>query len=152
MMYIVYGLSIDNFIPSEFHCNCPDKNCEAKKMDWDDIHPDLIYNLQKLRSKLAKPLQITSGARCIQHHYSICEKYNLPLTTKSKHIFGDTPERLRAADIKCKHLTTKELYMECEKLGFRGIGYYSGHVHVDVADRDQRWSVDKDTRKYKYLF
>lgn len=86
------------------------------------VDKELIFKLQMLRDRLGIPLKVISGYRTVQWNKKIKGSYN------SEHLHG------RAADISIKNImldiyTIKDLSV---KIGFRGIGLYKDHIHLDV--------------------
>jgi uncharacterized protein YcbK (DUF882 family) len=95
------------------------------------MHPDFVFRLQRLRSKLDRPMFVNSGFRCVTHNI------NTGGTRKSKHLEGI------AADISVLDWTSAEKY-ECLQLafelGFKGIGIYKRFIHLDTrAGQGKLW-------------
>lgn len=108
-----------NFILKEFECK--DGNHEVR------IDSKLLEKLQKLRDLINKPIYIVSGYRTKEYNKKIGGAKN------SQHIYG------KAADIKVKGMSIKELYNLADKVGFDGIGTYKTFLHVDVRGYKSRW-------------
>ncbi len=109
-----------NFFRDEFSCKC---NCGA-----DQIDPELISKLQKLRNVYAKPMVITSGVRCCKHNSEI------PGASKfSAHILG------LACDFKCTDSSERWKLIDMAMKIFPRVGLYDGWIHVDIqADKPQQ--------------
>jgi uncharacterized protein YcbK (DUF882 family) len=111
-----------NFRSSEFSCPC----CGAAA-----IHPELVYELQRLRNIVGAPIYVTSGYRCVRHNA----------------VVGGVPDSYHlqglAADIWCEKFSPPQLMMIAEQVtGFNegGIGEYPSHIHVDVRENGPaRW-------------
>jgi uncharacterized protein YcbK (DUF882 family) len=131
--------SIKYFRPDEFSCKC----VEHKNIPVYDMSSLLIYQLIRLRELINIPILITSGYRCEQYNAQIGGEPN------SAHIHKV------AADITISNPTferLRDLYLACEHIGFRGLGFYPARkiIHVDVMNRIQRWLCNKEG-KYIYF-
>lgn len=126
---IVAKLS-EHFDESEFACHCGrGVHCDAPP-----ISPELVAFLEKLRSKLGKPVRITSGTRCAYWNKRV----------------GGAPGSLHvrglAADIAVgNEAAAKALDKLADELGAGGIGLAKTFVHVDLRPRalgfpPLRWS------------
>jgi uncharacterized protein YcbK (DUF882 family) len=102
-----------NFTISEFACNDGSKNII--------VDFELVQLLQKLRDKLGKSIEITSGYRTITYNQK-CGGIST-----SNHLTG------KAADIKIAGMTPLEVAYAADKIGFMGIGVYPTFTHVDVC-------------------
>lgn len=102
----------------EFECPC----CNRIKLD-----SQLLQKLNYLRVRVNRPIYITSGYRC--------ENENIKVggTRNSYHLYG------KAADIYTKNMNTKDLALYAESVGFKGIGLYDTHIHVDVRTIKKVW-------------
>ena len=107
----------ENFKLSEFEC-------DGKVM----LDMRLVYELQKLRDIIKKPMTITSGYRTPEKNRSLKDS-----SPNSKHLYGI------AADIKVKGMKPEEIYFIAKHLQFNGIGLYNHHLHVDVRDKKAFW-------------
>lgn len=85
------------------------------------IHPDLPPMLEKLRSKIGKPIYITSGYRTPTYNAKVGGAKD------SYHLRG------MAVDIRVPGRTPQQVADAARKLGFGGIGVYSTFTHVDVG-------------------
>jgi zinc D-Ala-D-Ala carboxypeptidase len=107
-------LRTDNFSASELRCKC---GCnEPHKMNY-----DLLYKLQELRTEHNSPLTLTSAYRCINHP-----------NERNKAVPGQHATG-KAVDILVYNgAEAYEIQKLAFKLGFTGIAYGNGFVHVDV--------------------
>lgn len=123
---LVLLFNLNDFERDEFTCKC---GCGKN-----EINPELIQRLQKLRNFIKAPIYIVSGFRCKEHNDDVGGVKN------SQHLLGN------AADIKIKKnnkwLTGNEIYEIIEESGLfktGGIGCYSNFVHLDVRKTHARW-------------
>lgn len=122
------------FRESEFACKC---GCGLVS-----INPILIYALDELRSRLDKPIVITSGVRCESYNNRV---EGTPLSYHVPREFGGS----RAADICVPNLELMHLYEAVVYYGgFTGIGIYphQNFLHVDMRDGsggEARWLAVK---------
>lgn len=114
-----------NFSRSEFACRC---GCGL-----DDIHPETVEALQKMRDRLGAAIHVNSGCRCSTHNRAVggeLRSYHLPA------------QGCKAADITTRHMTPSEFadWIEDNSTEFcsGGIGRYKGFVHVDIGPK-RRW-------------
>lgn len=131
-----------NFNDAEFLCHCDDPNCTGK---IPLINEHFVRRLQRLRDLVGQPVIIISGVRCLRHNIAVGgseNSYHLPYNRCAADIA--TRKSLRT---KC----AKDIWLIGESLGFSGMGYLNGVVHVDIGDRYSRW-VSMDKGKYLYLF
>ena len=93
------------------------------------IDTDLVNILQKIRTHFGKAVTITSAYRTPSKNKAVGG------TTYSQHLYG------KAADIKVKGVTPKEVATYAEKLlgNSGGIGVYSTFTHIDVRSTKARW-------------
>lgn len=112
----------EHFYWHEFKCPCG--KCESKP---EDIAKDLLINLEDLRTIIDEPIVVTSGLRCKEYNQKVGG------SPKSKHLSG------LAADISVKHLTPVQIAYAAWLCGFRRIGVYPCHVHIDVAEGEYYW-------------
>lgn len=99
-----------NFSRAEFRC--PD-GCGR-----DNVDPNLVLVMQRLRNMLGSPLHVVSGVRCVRHNRRVGGIPN------SEHLAG------RAADIK------RWQFRAVQALGAGAIGVGVRHgwvMHVDVT-------------------
>ena len=116
----------ENFSSHEFACKGGNLCCGGSS----PVSERLVLALQELRDNIGKPVNVSSGFRCL--------KYNRRMRSEdsSQHALG------MAADIWVNGMDTRTLAEEVEKVyAFRhgGIGVYSGFVHVDVRKEKSRW-------------
>lgn len=108
-----------NFNRKEFACKC---GC-----GFDIIAVPFVDALQTFRDRLGVPIRVTSGCRCATHNQTVGG------VKDSYHSKG------LAADIVAQGLSPQQLYRAADLSGlFRGIGLYSGWIHVDYRPRTQR--------------
>lgn len=77
--------------------------------------------LQALRSLLGKPLIINSGYRSPEYNRRVRG------APRSKHVEGT------AFDISTRNHDRYELYATARDVGFKGFGFYSTFLHVDLG-------------------
>lgn len=121
-----------NFSSDEFACKC----CGRQ-----NINENLVFQLQKIRGIVKKPIIITSGYRCPAHNKKIGG------SPKSQHLLG------KAADIVIKGLSVKQMYqvlVPFHKKYFAGLGIYpeQGFIHIDTRDEPTIWVYIKSQGKY----
>jgi hypothetical protein len=109
----------ENFRLSEFAC----RHCGAVSISLG--FAELVARLQMLRSKVGKPVNVTSGYRCATHDYSVGTS---SVKGRGPHTTGT------AADIWWDGATVDEMARIAKECGFTGVGrYYSqGFIHVDL--------------------
>jgi zinc D-Ala-D-Ala carboxypeptidase len=90
-----------------------------------------LLNLEKLREDLGFPLPVTSGFRCEKHNAAI-----LGAAKNSQHMQG------LAVDISTNAMTAQKRFLFIQKalaLGFKGIGVYPSHIHLDERKEGAFW-------------
>ena len=94
------------------------------------VEDTLLDMLEELRENLKTPLVIKSGFRCMPHNKEIGG------APDSKHIYGE------AVDIhNVRPWLRAKLVHEAHRIGFRGFGFYKGHIHLDIrAESPAYWS------------
>jgi len=103
------------FSSVDFAC----KHCKITRID-----DDLLEKLERVRQSLGFPLVITSGYRCSKHNKDVGG------SERSSHLEG------YAVDVKLPDGAMKLMFItQAIKVGFKRIGVYSKHVHVDVDPR-----------------
>ena len=115
-----------NFKSTEFDCH--GKGCCSETL----VDQNLVNYLQKIRSYFGKPVNISSGYRCVTHNK------NVGGATGSRHAKG------QAADIYIDGIAPIEIARYAENLGIKGIGLYEtdkdGYfVHVDTRSTKSFW-------------
>jgi uncharacterized protein YcbK (DUF882 family) len=111
-----------HFSRSEFECKC---GC-----GYDTVDSKLIELLEKIRTRLAKPIKITSGCRCHEHNAKVGG------SLRSQHKLG------RAADIIVTDVDPAVVYRVAEELmrdEDGGIGKYEHFTHIDSRNGRARW-------------
>ena len=111
--------TIDRMVEIIKKCGCP---CVACKEIIQKINMELINKIIDLENRLQKHVIITSGRRCIPYNSSIGGYVDSP------HITG------LAADIRVEGIPILELAKICVDIGFKRVGIYPNHVHVDMID------------------
>lgn len=101
-----------NFSPQEMAC----KGTGRLMLD-----PDAMDKLQALRTRLGRPLLITSAYRSPEHNRAVGG------ASRSMHMQG------RAFDVRQENHDPREFIAAAQAVGFTGIGTYprSGFIHVD---------------------
>ena len=100
------------FNRAEFACKC---GC-----GFDDINPDLVNLLDRIRAHFDRPMTITSGCRCQIHNRHVGGAEH------SQHILG------RAADVVVAGIIPPLVAEAAAQYGANGIKVYSGWTHIDV--------------------
>lgn len=126
-----------NFKSTEFDCH--GSGCCAQTT----IDEKLVYNLQKIRDRFGKAVNISSGYRCPIHNK------NVGGASASRHVSG------MAADIFVRGIAPAEVAKYAEFIGILGIGLYEtdadGYfVHVDTRDYKSFWYGQ--AQKYRSTF
>ena len=119
----------ENFRKSEFEC----RDGTGVPEDLMDNLKELVENLQIIREHIDMPMRVISGYRS--------PKYNRKIkgARRSQHMLA------RAADLKVKGLTAKELreiiitLIKDGKIKKGGVGLYTSFVHYDTRGRNARW-------------
>ncbi len=112
----------ENFNLIEFQCRC----CGQVKLS-----PELLDKLQALRTKINKPLVITSGFRCKDHNIFVGG------AQRSQHLEGTAADVILAST----ELDADTLADLAIGLDFRGIGLYNSFVHLDVREVPAFWDT-----------
>ena len=117
-------VKLTNFTEDEFKCRCEDENCYGR------MNATLLIKLQNLRFMVDHPLKISSGLRCRAHNEKVGGAKNSP------HLHG------LAVDIDTKFLDSSQeakLIKYAMQVGFTGVGFYTGHLHLDVRPPHRVW-------------
>tara|TARA_X000000950_G_scaffold289460_1_gene413744 strand:- start:5496 stop:6011 length:516 start_codon:yes stop_codon:yes gene_type:complete len=118
---------------SLYEFNCKDKNKTPVPKKYLNNIKELAKNLEIIRAKFNKPIQIISGYRTPEYNKSIGG------ATKSQHMLG------KAADIRINGVTSKEIkevilkLINEGKISQGGVGSYPSFVHYDVRGVKARW-------------
>lgn len=96
------------------------------------MNQPLIRMLDYARDLAAVPFVITSSLRSREHNEAIGGAYG------SSHLFGD------AVDISCEPFLRPVILPALFAAGFRRVGIYANHVHVDISDKEFRAGPHKD--------
>jgi uncharacterized protein YcbK (DUF882 family) len=111
-----------NFTKEELECKCGCGFLPTK---------EAIEKLQNIRTKIGKPLIISSGARCASHNTAIKGSKN------SQHIHGI------AFDIKCPPGQLRmEVITAAIEEGFKGIGWAKTFLHIDLRSSPMCWEYN----------
>lgn len=86
------------------------------------LWPEFMNRLQNARNVLDKPFRIYSAHRCSLHNARVG---GAPL---SQHL-------TLAVDIGLGGLSPRTLHLACKNAGFRGFGFYTTFLHVDMGPR-----------------
>ena len=105
------------FEPEEFYCPCGRSTCEAPR----SIAPELGVALDVLRTKLRRPLIVTSACRCAWHNARLGGEAD------SQHLTG------RAADLLIASSAERFQLLKYAPTYFRRIGLAAKHLHVDTG-------------------
>lgn len=111
-----------NFKLREFAC----KHCGAVSISPSFV--ELVARLQMLRSKVGKPVNVTSGYRCAIHDAAVGTSSN---PGRGPHTTG------KAADIWWDGASVDEMAAKAKEVGFTGVGRYygQGFIHVDLREK-----------------
>lgn len=105
----------EHFAEAEFACRC------CGTLPTTGISMALLLGLERLRLRIGRPINISSGYRCPEHNRTVGGVSN------SQHVKGT------AADIYVDGMDVRELANICKQI-FDGVGTYvsQGFVHVDM--------------------
>ena len=101
----------EHFVSREFTCRC----CGETKVNF-----MLVLKLEDLRTKLNKPIIITSGYRCPKHNKEVGG------VKDSKHMYGI------AVDVKVNGVSPSEVAKVAKEVGFSFVKVYSSWTHIDI--------------------
>ena len=112
----------ENFSPQEIACRGTGRLL---------INPRAMDMLQRLRSRLGRPMIVNSGYRSPAHNTAVGGAPN------SKHLKGI------AFDVRMDNHDPHHYIAQAIDLGFKGIGTYprQGFVHVDARRSTGRWGA-----------
>ena len=107
----------EHFSEAEFTCRC------CGMLPTTGISMALLLGLERLRLRIGRPINISSGYRCPDHNRAVGGVWN------SQHVKGT------AADIYVDGMGVRELANICKQI-FDGVGTYvdDGFVHVDMRE------------------
>lgn len=107
----------EHFAENEFACRC------CGMLPTTGISMALLLGLERLRLRIGRPINISSGYRCPDHNRAVGGVWN------SQHVKGT------AADIYVDGMGVRELANICKQI-FDGVGTYvdAGFVHVDMRE------------------
>lgn len=120
------GKITENFKGSEFRCKC---GC-GKIL----IAEELVQQLQRIRNRFGASVTVNSGYRCAAHNKKVGS------TSSSPHLLG------LAADIKIEGVSSQEIAIAAEQIGFDGIALINDNaIHLDLKGR--KWYADERTNQ-----
>ena len=107
-----------------FRCPCGQCSLRPKQ--------ELIDRLNTARELFGLPIHVTSGVRCPEYNSTLPNA-----AADSGHTEGE------AADVACiTGQTRKRLAKALDLAGFKRIGFYKHHLHVDISDnKPESWWV-----------
>jgi len=118
------GIRWPNFTANEFTCNhCGEYYHDERVLDA----------LQAARSEIGKPIRINSAHRCRYHNARVG---GAPLSQHLK----------LAIDIDLRRQNPRRLSGALIRAGFKGVGYYTNFIHVDMG-RKRFWHGSEYSRK-----
>ena len=118
---------IKYFKKQEFSCKCG-KYCNGYPVD---IDMNMVKIADEIRSRIGKPIHITSGLRCKTHNA------NVGGVSNSQHLLG------KAADLGCPSgCTPTQMASIAEEImgDTGGIGIYPWGIHIDTRSTKSRWN------------
>lgn len=124
-----------NFIAAEFACKC-NKYCSGEYYHDEQF----LDRLQFARKKFNMPIKINSGHRCSLHNAAV----------------GGAPLSMHksiAVDISTRGFNDyyrSKLLRACQEAGFKGFGFYSNWLHVDLG-RARIWFIGKGRQIWQSL-
>ena len=121
----------DHFSDYEFACPC----CGECK-----VSEKFLVKMDKLRSLLGKPINITSGCRCMKYNADLRAR-NYPSVDGSAHTISDQQE-CEAADIECSGSRNRRDLIILTHSIFNRVGISKSFIHVDddaAKDEDVTW-------------
>lgn len=116
-----------HFSPRELACKCG-RHCRGEYFH----SPEFLDHLEALRAELMAPLKITSGRRCLAHNRAVGG------ASRSQHMLAI------AADISLTGHLRAVIARAAVKVGFTGIGFGKGFLHVDQRAGRVAWNYTAD--------
>lgn len=117
-----------HFSPRELACKCG-RHCRGEYFH----DPEFLDNLEALRAEVMQPLKITSGRRCARHNTAVGG------ASRSEHKLHI------AGDISLNGHMRAVLARAAVKVGFTGIGFGKGFLHVDQRSTTRvAWNYTPD--------
>ncbi|NRA62953.1 MAG: hypothetical protein HRU19_00635 [Pseudobacteriovorax sp.] len=116
-------LETEHFKLDEIRCPCD----KCKPM----VNQEHLIRVQSLRYEFGKPMIVNSWHRCKQYNKTLPGS-----SDNSEHIKGN------ATDFRLWHYSMSEqfeLLLLAFKYGFKGIGIYSGYLHLDSRSKPSYW-------------
>src|SRR3990167_8978326 len=126
---------LDSFYAAELSCHCGKCPFDIMKFDL----RALVY-LQKLRNSLNSPIRILRGYSCLPHHESIYRALKQPVTLKSAHLCT-AEHKCCGFDISVDR-PRNEVIHTALVIGFTGIGFGDGKLHIDTMNRFAVWRYE----------
>ncbi len=114
-------------------CSC---HCAAEAY----LDQTLIRMLSRLERRLETPLFITSSGRCVEYNTAVGG------SNHSQHLIDPITREVRAVDITSADWFAQrhKIIQVADNLGFKGIGIYPGHRHLDLRlGIPARWPKNK---------
>lgn len=111
------SIKLKHFVSFEF------REDQGERLCLSEMNSTLLSMLDSAREAADCPFIITSSLRSVEHNASVGG------ASLSSHLFGD------AVDIYVDEPRRARIIAALFGAGFRRIGIYSHHVHVDVSDR-----------------
>ena len=155
--FIANGVEVIHTDLKELMCQCG--RHKVSDFSWEDFDPQLLAMFELAREEMNKPRVFhkmaeipldVRAARCWDHHVEVCQKYGLPLTEKSPHIWKKGKTLVSGMDAKSR-LSMAALYLVFERINPWGLGRYNDHIHFDTMKRAQRSRWIAISGKYHYL-
>lgn len=117
-----------HFSPKELSCKCGGRYCRGEYFHDEEF----LDNLEALRAEVGKPCVLTSARRCDRHNTAVGGR------PRSQH-------KLRiAGDVSLKGHDRRVLARAALKVGFTGIGFGKGFLHVDQRVGRVGWNYTAD--------
>ena len=111
----------DHFSRSEFACKC---GC-----GFDSVDVEHLRQLETIRQHFGRAVRSNSSCRCVNHNAAVGG------SSGSYHLVA------RASDIVVDGVSPQDVYDFADRMGFGGVGLYSGWVHVDSrTNGPARWT------------
>lgn len=128
---------LDSFYGHELNCRCGTCAFDLFRFDL-----AALVALQKLRNLLNAPIKIIRAYSCLPHHTKIYTNMRQPVTNKSAHLCT-SDHKCCGFDISVDR-TLSEIIPKAISLGFTGIGFGQGKLHIDTLPRFSMWKYKTD--------
>lgn len=133
-----------HFPTSELRCKgCPAGDFCNGDTGFCNVDDQALELLEKLRERLATPLILNSASRCPAHNLRVGGKpgsKHLATPTQASTAFDISCDPRRYAFYRLDAPTIHQVKQHAVLVGFNGIGTYSNFVHVDLRDKDAKWT------------